>query len=190
MSKTRILVSGANGQLGQELQVLAQQHPHAEWYFFDREGLDISSAQAVRQIFDAVQPQYCINAAAYTAVDAAETDAANAFLINAESMVWLADCCATYQSCLFYISTDYVYHGDQNRPYRESDAPAPKNVYARSKFQGEETALRANPQTYVLRTSWLYSSFGRNFVKTMLRLGQERDQLGIVRDQIGSPTYA
>jgi len=187
---TSILVTGANGQVGQELQQLAAKFPQFEFTFTDVDDLDITDLAAVALFFAKENFDYCLNCAAYTAVDKAEENADLAETINVTGAEHLAKACAEHHVRLLHLSTDYVYHNDQNTPFRETDATNPQSVYARTKLEGEQAARAANPQTLVIRTSWVYSSFGHNFVKTMLRLGRERDHLRVVFDQIGTPTYA
>ncbi|MEM6320699.1 MAG: dTDP-4-dehydrorhamnose reductase [Bacteroidota bacterium] len=186
----KILVTGANGQVGSELQFIAKQFPNFEFLFTDADTLDISNSNALRNYFAKEQPDYCINCAAYTAVDKAESDTEKATLINQTAVQYLADACQQHHTVLLHISSDYVYHNRVNRPLKETDKPSPKGVYAATKLGGDLAALAYNKNTVVIRTSWVYSSFGHNFVKTMLRLGKERDKLTVVYDQIGAPTYA
>jgi len=185
-----ILVTGANGQVGSELQFLASQFSSFKFHFTDVAELDITNEKAVNQLFTKIQPKYCINCAAYTAVDRAESDEPKATLINATAVKYLASACKKQATTFLHISSDYVYHNRVNRPLKETDKPSPKGVYAATKLAGDMVALAENPKTIVIRTSWVYSSFGHNFVKTMLRLGKERDKLSVVYDQIGAPTYA
>lgn len=185
-----ILVTGSNGQVGSELQALANSYPNFSFIFVDKADLDIGDNAAVQAFFEAKNFDYCINCAAYTAVDKAESDSETAYLVNALGPKNLAIACQKHQTRLVQISTDYVYHNNQNTPFKETDATSPQSVYGRSKLEGEKLALSNNPETLIIRTSWVYSSFGNNFVKTMLRLGKEREQLSIIFDQIGSPTYA
>jgi dTDP-4-dehydrorhamnose reductase len=185
-----ILVTGANGQLGQELQFLAPLHPEFSFIFTDRNTLDISKVEAIELAFRQNNIQACINCAAYTAVDKAESEPKKAELLNDTAVGYLAAACQTYDVPLIHLSSDYVYHNQQNRPLQESDPCQPTGVYASTKLAGEQRALSLHNKTLVIRTSWVYSAFGHNFVKTMLRLGQQRDQLNVVYDQIGAPTYA
>jgi dTDP-4-dehydrorhamnose reductase len=187
---TTILVTGANGQVGSELQHLATNYPDWQFQFTDYTELDITNSKAVNTYFSKNKINYCINCAAYTAVDKAESEADKAEAINVTGVVHLAKACQQHDTQLLHISTDYVYDNDINRPLKEDDPTAPKSVYARTKLAGDEAALTHHDQSLVIRTSWVYSSFGHNFVKTMKRLGTERDQLSIVFDQIGTPTYA
>lgn len=185
-----IIVTGANGQLGQELQRLAKSFPAYTFHFFSRTELDIANAAQVQRAFEVLQPAYCINCAAYTAVDKAESEQDRAFAINAEGTRILAAAAKEQDAGFIHISTDYVFNGQGERPYKEEDATDPVNLYGASKLKGEEEALAVNPESIVIRTSWVYSSFGNNFVKTMLRLMQSRTEINVVVDQTGSPTYA
>ena len=186
----RILITGANGQLGREFRELQGGFPAFRFTFTGREVLDVTQEKAIREYFAANKFDYCINCAAYTAVDKAESEPEAARLGNVDAPRWLAGACARQGIPLVHYSTDYVYHNQQNTPFKEEDTTTPQSVYARTKLAGEEAAQSANPQTVILRTSWVYSSFGHNFVKTMLRLGRERDRLNVVFDQVGTPTYA
>jgi dTDP-4-dehydrorhamnose reductase len=190
MEKKRILVTGANGQLGKELRDLAPQYKDADFLFVSREDLPIHHFDLVRNVFDSFKPHFCINAAAYTAVDKAETEQELAHLINAEAVGVLAAVSAAHDCRFVHVSTDYVYDGSQIGAHKESDATAPVSVYGKTKLEGEQLAMQLDPQSIVIRTSWVYSRYGNNFVKTMMRLMQTRDQLSVVDDQWGSPTYA
>lgn len=185
-----ILVTGAGGQLGSELKALAAQYP--DWKFIcpSRQELDISKQAEVEAFFKTHQPHYCLNTAAYTAVDQAESDQDQAYLVNKTAAIFLARYCQQYSCQLVHFSTDYVYKSEIGRPLVETDKTAPKGVYAASKLAGDIAVLNLAPAAMVIRTSWVYSTYGHNFVKSMLRLGRERDALGIVFDQIGTPTYA
>lgn len=185
-----ILVTGANGQLGQALRHLSRQYPQWIFLFTDREELDITDGAAVEAYFDSQHIDFCINAAGYTAVDRAEQEPAMAHAINVEGPKLLAEACAQRQAALIHVSTDYVYHSRQNTPFEENDPVMPQSVYARTKREGEAAALHHCPQAIVLRTSWVYSPFGANFLLTMLRLGRQRPELRVVYDQIGTPTSA
>jgi len=186
-----ILVTGAKGQLGQCFEQLATDFPQLSFVFATSGDLDIGDRAAVQHFFTRHTIHWCINCAAYTAVDKAESEPAQAKRINVSGVKNLADVCAAQGIPLIHFSTDYVYHSKQNLPFREEDAVSPKGVYARSKLQGERAARNAHPiGTMIIRTSWVYSAFGHNFVKTMLRLGAERPDLSVVFDQIGTPTYA
>lgn len=185
-----LLITGANGQLGQEFQALQGQFPNLSFRFLDKAELDITDARAIEAYFSDHDIQYCINCAAYTAVDKAESEPEQARLINVEGPRLLARACAERDTRLIHFSTDYVYDGRHNRPFSEDHPTQPQSVYARTKLEGEQAAQAELPSTTIIRTSWVYSSFGHNFVKTMLRLGRERDELRVVFDQIGTPTYA
>ena len=187
---TQLLVTGSNGQVGSELQFLAAQYPNFQFTFVDVKDLDITDAKAVHDFFGAAAFDFCINCAAYTAVDRAESDQELAAQVNVEGSKNLAQACQKHQVQLLQLSTDYVYHNQQNRPFIETDETHPQSVYATTKLEGEQVAQEVLASTMIIRTSWVYSSFGHNFVKTMLRLGGERDQLKVVFDQIGTPTYA
>ncbi|MFC2090469.1 dTDP-4-dehydrorhamnose reductase [Bacteroidota bacterium] len=184
----KIIVTGANGQLGSEIRELSKNSAH-EFLFIDIEDLDLTVAEDVLQFLGNEQPDYIINCAAYTAVDKAESDRETAYAINAEVPDRLEKYCAGANCRLIHISTDYVFSGEAFSPLSETDPVGPASVYGKSKLAGE-TALLNNPHCITVRTSWLYSSFGNNFVKSMLRLFNERDELGIVFDQVSTPTYA
>lgn len=186
----KILVTGANGQLGQSLQKLSQKEKDFQFLFTDSETLDITNKEEVLNFFWQNEPDVCINAAAYTAVDLAETDTEKAFLVNADGTENLALVCAEYNAQFIHVSTDYVFDGTNNLEYTEEDFTNPLGVYGASKLAGEELALEANPCTIILRTSWVYSEFGKNFVKTMLSLFATKEELNVVADQYGQPTNA
>ncbi|REC48350.1 dTDP-4-dehydrorhamnose reductase [Chryseobacterium pennipullorum] len=187
----KIAVIGSNGQLGNCIRKIAPDFEHQyEFLFTDSKTLDITNEEQVNDFFYDHQPDYCINASAYTAVDLAEKEKEKAFAVNADGVANLAQACAEYKSILIHVSTDYVFDGDTNLPYSEDDFTNPIGVYGESKRRGEELALEINPQTVILRTSWLYSEFNKNFVKTMLNLFSQKDELGIVADQFGQPTNA
>lgn len=185
-----ILVTGANGQLGNECRVLANAHPEYHIVFVDREDFSISDKSAVDAFFASHQFDACINCAAYTAVDLAEKEKEAAYQTNAEAVAYLADACKQHNALFIHISTDYVFDGSNANGYDVDDATGPLNVYGESKLAGEQLALEKNSDSIVIRTAWVYSSFGNNFVKTMMRLMKERESIGVVDDQIGSPTYA
>ncbi|VFA42505.1 dTDP-4-dehydrorhamnose reductase [Chryseobacterium indologenes] len=187
----KILVIGSNGQLGNCIRKIAPDFENRyEFLFTDSATLDITSEEQVNDFFYDHKPDFCINASAYTAVDLAEKEEAKAFAVNAEGVAHLAQACVDHKSILIHISTDYVFDGDTNLPYSEDDFTNPIGVYGASKKKGEELALEINPQTIILRTSWLYSEFNKNFVKTMLNLFTQKEELGIVADQFGQPTNA
>lgn len=185
-----ILVTGANGQLGREVRSLEKSFPQYRFFFTAKEDLAIENKQALLNFFEKNLVHYCINCAAYTAVDKAETEKEKAFLINAEAVENLAKICHDQQTQLIHISTDYVYDGTRHVALKEDNAVAPLNVYGWSKLRGEELALTRDPASLIIRTSWVYSSFGNNFVKTMLRLFKEKEEINVVSDQFGAPTYA
>jgi dTDP-4-dehydrorhamnose reductase len=185
-----ILVTGANGQLGKEFRALTVLYPEYNFLFTGREDLAIENFEAVKHYFSNNCINFCINCAAYTAVDNAETEKEKAFLINAASVANLAAVCEVFKAQLIHISTDYVFDGTNNNPYKETDATYPVSIYGQSKLQGEAQALQNNPSVIIIRTSWVYSAFGNNFVKTMIRLMKERESINVVDDQLGCPTYA
>ena len=187
----KILVIGANGQLGNCFKKLSSDFDsNFEFNFASSEDLDITDRNAIDDFFDDFKPDFCINAAAYTAVDLAEKEAEKAFAVNAEAVGNIAEACKNTKSTLIHISTDYVFDGESNISYSEDNFTNPQGVYGASKLKGEELALENNPKTIVIRTSWLYSEFNKNFVKTMLNLFTVKDELGIVSDQFGQPTNA
>ena len=186
----KILVTGANGQLGQCLQKISSQFEEFEFIFTDSETLDITIKEEVNDFFWQNAPDFCINAAAYTAVDLAETDIEKAFLVNADGAENLAEACAENNAQFIHVSTDYVFDGENNLAYTEEDFTNPLGVYGASKLAGDELALEVNPCSVILRTSWVYSEFGKNFVKTMLNLFATKEELSIVADQFGQPTNA
>ncbi|MEO1261545.1 MAG: dTDP-4-dehydrorhamnose reductase [Bacteroidota bacterium] len=189
-NKKAILVTGAKGQVGQEFQLLSKKYLNLDFTFVDLAELDITDMDAVRLFFEKNNFNYCINCAAYTAVDKAENHPDLAEKVNVKGVEYLAENCNKNKVHLFHLSTDYVYHSGKNQPFNEGDKPSPKGVYGKTKLAGDEVALRNNVNTTIIRTSWVYSTFGNNFVKTMIRLGTERDELKIIFDQIGTPTYA
>lgn len=185
-----ILVTGANGQLGSEIRTLAATQPQHRFLFNDRDEVDITDVQQVEACFAGFTPDYCINCAAYTAVDKAETDPDTAHQINAIAVKNLAAACTKFNTKFIHVSTDYVFDGMGNEPYKEDHPTEPVSVYGKTKLQGEQEARAANPDVIIIRTAWVYSAHGHNFVKTMLRLMQSKPELGVVADQWGSPTYA
>lgn len=186
-----LLITGANGQLGRELRTLLDGDSRFDSTYTDVEELDITSPEAVDNMVNRLTPDYIINCAAYTAVDRAEDDEATALLINARAVEILATAAARVGAKMIHVSTDYVFDGNGNRPYHEDDMPHPVSAYGRTKLAGEQVLQRILPeQSVILRTAWLYSPHGKNFVKTMLELGRTRDQLRVVYDQVGSPTLA
>lgn len=190
MSKTVLLVTGANGQLGRSLQQIATEFPDFDFVFFGSNELNVTDEASIAAAFERCRPAWCINAAAYTAVDKAETERAKAFAVNAEGVKLLADACKEYDAAMLHVSTDFVFAGNKALPLTEEDAVAPLNCYGESKLQGEIALQQSGAQYIIVRTSWLHSPYGSNFVKTMLRLGRERGELSVVADQIGAPTFA
>ncbi len=186
----KILVTGANGQLGKELRDIATNFPQYEFLFLSREDMPIHHYELVRNTFDGFKPDYCVNCAAYTAVDKAEQEIELANIINAESVGILAAISREHHCKFIHISTDYVFSGDSPKPYVEIDTTCPVSVYGKTKLAGELEALKQNQDTIIIRTSWVYSYYGNNFVKTMMRLMRERAEISVVNDQIGSPTWA
>lgn len=189
---TRVLVTGANGQLGMELQRLYREGRFTEglMLFAEHDVLDICSWSDVRSYLGANRIDVVINAAAYTDVERAESDSKSAYAVNRDGVQVLAQVCAELGVYLVHVSSDYVFDGRQDEPYREDDPTNPIGVYGASKRAGEEEMLKAGLNGAIVRTSWLYSAFGKNFVKTMIRLGREREDVHVVADQIGSPTWA
>lgn len=185
-----ILVTGSNGQLGSELRVIASQDRENSYLFTDVAELDITSEDSVEKFIDQNSVDVIINCAAYTAVDKAEIDFELCDLINHIGPKRLADAAYKYDATLIHISTDYVFNGTSYRPLTEDMAVSPLGVYGKTKLAAEEAILNSGCKSIVIRTSWLYSSFGNNFVKTMKRLGEERESLNVIFDQIGTPTYA
>jgi dTDP-4-dehydrorhamnose reductase len=186
---TDILLTGANGQLGWEVTRRAAA-AGLSCRPLDRAALDITDAGAVRRTVVEVRPAVVVNAAAYTAVDRAESEEASAFAVNRDGPAYLAEACATGGSGLLHVSTDYVFDGFKEFPYKEDDPVGPLGVYGASKLAGEEAVRRLCPRHVILRTAWVYGVHGNNFVKTMLRIGRERDTINVVDDQRGCPTFA
>ena len=186
----KILVTGSNGQLGKELQRICNTMPGYEFVFLSKSDMPVNQFEMVRHIFNTLKPAYCINCAAYTAVDKAEEEKDLAFEINGEAVGVLAAVCLEHETKFIHISTDYVFDGKGDKPYLESDETSPVNAYGASKLKGEEEAFKYNPDSLIIRTSWVYSEFGKNFVKTMLRLMADKNSISVVNDQLGSPTYA
>jgi dTDP-4-dehydrorhamnose reductase len=186
----KILVTGANGQLGSELWVLCQNISEFEWVFADRAQVSLDDLSLLKNQLDLIKPNFIINCGAYTAVDKAESEEGLANTINNLAVGVLASWSASNNVKLIHVSTDYVFDGTSAIALNEEAATKPINVYGSTKLLGEQLCLENNPDAIIIRTSWVYSSFGNNFVKTMSRLMQERDSLNVVNDQIGSPTYA
>jgi dTDP-4-dehydrorhamnose reductase len=186
----KILVTGVEGQVARALRERAPAHTGLELHFVGRPELNLAQPGSAAAAVERHRPDLVINAAAYTAVDQAESEPDAAFRVNAEAAGEMAAATREIGAAIVQLSTDYVFDGMANRPYREDDPTAPINAYGRSKLAGEEQVRAANPDHLIIRTSWVYSPFGRNFVKTMLRLAEDRDELRVVADQIGCPTSA
>lgn len=186
----KILVTGAGGQLGTSFKHVAKRHSELEFVFMGSSNLDITNSDAVIELFEKKHFDYCINCAAYTNVDKAESEEEKAFLINAKGPKNLAAASQLTKTVLIHISTDFVFNGEQSIPYTEKDKPEPIGVYGISKQRGEEEIANGLDQFFIIRTSWLYSAHGHNFMKSMIKYGGERDSLNVVFDQIGTPTYA
>jgi dTDP-4-dehydrorhamnose reductase len=185
----KILVTGANGQVGYCLQQVLSQ-TQFETISLTKEELDISDASAVNNLVDQVKPQIIINAAAYTAVDKAESEIEKAFAINRDGAANLSQAAKKNNAAIFHISTDYVFVGDKETSYSENDITGPHGVYGKSKLEGEQAVIQYNEKHIILRTAWVFGEHGNNFVKTMIRLGRTKKELGVVADQFGGPTYA
>lgn len=185
-----VLVTGASGQLGQALQAIAPKHSTLQFHFASSAEADITNKENLEQVFNRLMPDFCINAAAYTAVDKAESEPEKAHLINVTGAKNLAEVCKEYNTTLVHVSTDFVFDGNKNTPYTEEDETNPEGVYGKTKREGEQEIEKILTAHYIIRTSWLYSEYGNNFMKTMIRLGNERDSLGVVNDQTGTPTNA
>ena len=185
-----VLVTGAGGQLGQAIQHIAGQHPEITFVFCTSSELDITNKDNCERIFEQYQPEYCINTAAYTAVDKAESEPEKAQAINVVGAQHIATVCKKHSTVLLHISTDFVFDGKHDQPYTETDIPNPTGIYGQTKLDGEIAVQKHCDKYFIIRTSWVYSQFGHNFMKTMLRLASERDSLSVVHDQIGTPTHA
>jgi dTDP-4-dehydrorhamnose reductase len=185
-----VLVTGSNGQLGSEIKELSGDYKN-NYFFTDKDELDITDAGAIKSFVEANAIDVIINCAAYTAVDKAEEDQVNADKINHLAVKYLAEIAKEKNIKLIHVSTDYVFDGRNFKPYTEMDIVNPQSVYGKTKLDGEKALQEVNPEnSIIIRTSWVYSSYGANFVKTMLRLGKEKEQLGVIYDQVGTPTYA
>jgi dTDP-4-dehydrorhamnose reductase len=185
-----VLVTGGSGQLGQALKSIADQFAAIDFRFYASSELDITNLEQCKTIFNINKPDFCINSAAYTAVDKAESESEKAQLINVEGARNLATVCKDFDVVLLHVSTDFVFDGTAKKRYTEEDVPNPTGVYGQTKLDGEKAIQAILEKYFIIRTSWVYSEFGANFMKTMIRLGSERDSLSVVNDQIGTPTNA
>jgi len=190
MTSKKILIIGANGQLGQSIKAIQLNYHNYQITFITRKECDLSLPESINNFFSNQQFEVIINCAAYTAVDKAESDTELASLINETAVEALASVAKKQAAILIHISTDYVFNGENFRPYVETDTTCPQSVYGKTKLKGEQAIQAINPLGLIIRTSWVYSEYGNNFLKTMLKLGQDRDELGVIFDQIGTPTYA
>ena len=185
-----ILITGSNGQLGSEIREISDQYENYNFIFTDVEELDLTISEDIVSFFTDNKIDVCVNCAAYTAVDKAEDEVELAMLVNSTAVENLSKVCKNNGTLLFHISTDYVFNGKHFMPYVETDTVSPDSQYGLSKLKGEEAVMLNCDKAIIVRTSWLYSSHGNNFVKTLIKLGNERDQLSVVSDQVGTPTYA
>lgn len=185
-----ILITGCNGQLGNEIQLLQTQYAQHTWFNTDVNELDITDKAAIERFVEENEIGGIVNCAAYTAVDKAESDPQLARKLNADAPTFLAEVVGKRSGWMVQVSTDYVFDGTKHTPYVETDKPCPNSVYGQTKLEGEQAVSKLCPNAMIIRTAWLYSEFGNNFVKTMIRLGREREQLGVIFDQVGTPTYA
>lgn len=185
-----VLVTGANGQLGQAIRSVVGNYPSIDFVFCSSSELNITDSSNCESVFEKYKPQFCINAAAYTAVDKAETESEKAYAINVTGAQNLASVCKAHNTVLLHVSTDFVFDCIANQPYSEGAVPNPTGVYGITKLQGEQAIQNTLEKHFIIRTSWVYSQFANNFMKTMLRLASERESLSVVSDQIGTPTNA
>ena len=185
-----ILVTGSTGQLGNELKFLSASYPKYKFTFASRDEMPLNDRKKLEEFISVIKPQVLINCAAYTQVDKAEEQREEAMIINGEAPGRMAQACAKQGAAMIHISTDYVFNGKASEPQKEDASVDPVNWYGATKLEGEKRVLEALSESLVIRTSWVYSSFGKNFVKTMLRLMSERESISVVNDQVGSPTYA
>ncbi len=185
-----ILVTGSKGQLGNEMQIIAKKEFDFIYFFTDVDELDITNVDAIDNFVAGNKIDYIVNCAAYTAVDKAETDFEVCYKINAQAVKNIAEVAKKHNLKVIHVSTDYVFNGENFKPYTEEDKVCPVSVYGKSKLEGEKALFETMQEAVVIRTSWLYSSFGNNFVKTMMKLGAEREALNVIFDQVGTPTYA
>lgn len=185
-----VLVTGAGGQLGQSLQFISEKYAAINFVFCNSSELDITNLANCKAVFEKHQPNFCINAAAYTAVDKAESEPEKAFAINVTGAKNMAEVCKQHNTVLLHVSTDFVFDGTKTTPYTTDDQTNPLGVYGKTKLEGEQEIQKIWEKHFIVRTSWVYSQFGNNFHKTMLRLAQDRDEISVVDDQIGCPTNA
>lgn len=185
-----VAVTGASGQLGQALKAVAGKADDFTWHFASSSEADITNPENLQSFFNRIKPDFCINAAAYTAVDKAESEPEKAKSINVDGARNLAEICKEFDTKLIHISTDFVFDGGSSSPYKEDDTTNPQGVYAQTKLDGEKAIAEIFEKYFIVRTAWVYSEFGNNFMKTMLRLASERDSISVVNDQIGTPTQA
>jgi dTDP-4-dehydrorhamnose reductase len=185
-----VLVTGSNGQLGQSLQFISEHYSDIQFHFYTSTELDITDNKCIRDIFTLIKPDFCINAAAYTAVDKAEAEIEKADIVNVTGAKKMALICNEFSTILIHVSTDFVFDGIKETPYTEEDTTNPQGIYGKTKREGEIEIIKYLKHYFIVRTSWLYSSFGNNFMKTMLKLANERNSLNVVDDQIGTPTHA
>ncbi len=190
ISIMKVLVTGSNGQLGRSVEKSSSLYRNFQFIYTDIEELDITKLEEIRKFISESNPAAIINCAAYTAVDKAEQEPEKAYLINAAAPGLLAKAAAENNLLFIHISTDFIFGGKRDKPCKENDEPDPESVYAKTKLEGEEAVIANSTKAVILRTSWLYSEFGNNFVKTILRLANERDEINVVNDQTGAPTYA
>lgn len=190
INQMNILITGCNGQLGNEMQLLEPLHPQHHFFNTDVANLDITDSEAIDHFVEEHKIDGIVNCAAYTAVDKAESNVELCTLLNATAPAYLAKAIQRRKGFFVQISTDYVFDGTKHTPYIETDTPCPNSVYGRTKLMGEEAAITQCNRTMIIRTAWLYSTFGNNFVKTMIKLGVEKERIGVIFDQIGTPTYA
>lgn len=191
MEPLKILVTGADGQLGKTFIELHKSWEHNfDLTFTNKESLDITDTESIKSVFSNQKFDYCINCSAYTSVDKAEEEVEEAYSVNSLGVKNLALACSKFNTVLIHISTDFVFDGKSSKPYTEEDEPGPTNVYGDTKLAGEKSIMNCLDEFFIIRTSWLYSEFGKNFVKTMLNLAETKNELSVVSDQIGTPTYA
>lgn len=185
-----VLVTGAFGQLGLALQLVAINYNTIHFYFADSNEADIIDKERLIKLYNKLKPDFCINAAAYTAVDKAETDQEKAHAINVEGVKNIVEVCNRFNTTLIHISTDFVFDGSKSEPYTEQDVTNTQGVYGKTKLEGESEIIKKSDKFFIIRTSWLYSQFGHNFMKTMLKIAKEKTTLKVVNDQVGTPTHA